>query len=127
MDGKTILDALILGIVEGVTEFIPVSSTAHLLIAGRLLGFESAGKAFEVLIQLGAIIALLSVYAARLWRMVTDLPHDRRTRRFVAGVVVAFLPSAILGVGLHRIITEVFFNSLTLIFAALIVGGLALL
>lgn len=127
MDGKTIIDALILGIVEGLTEFIPVSSTAHLLLAGRFLGFESAGKAFEVLIQLGAILALLSLYAARLWQLVTELPRERRTQRFVIGVFIAFLPAAILGVSFHRIITEVFFESLILICVALIVGGFALL
>ena len=127
MDGKTIADALILGIVEGVTEFIPVSSTAHLLLGGRLLGFESAGKAFEVLIQLGAILALLSLYAARLWQLVTELPRDRRTQLFTAGVVIAFLPAAILGVSFHWIITEIFFESLGLICVALIVGGVALL
>jgi undecaprenyl-diphosphatase len=127
MDVKTIADALILGIVEGVTEFIPVSSTAHLLLGGRVLGFESAGKAFEVLIQLGAILALLAVYAARLWHLVAELPRDRRTQRFAAGVIIAFLPAAILGVMFHRIITEVFFQSLVLICVALIVGGIALL
>lgn len=127
MDLKTILDAVVLGIVEGVTEFIPVSSTAHLLLAGRLLGFKSAHGVFEVLIQLGAILALVSVYAARLWQLVTELPRDRRTQRFALGVIVAFLPAAILGVLFHRLITEVFFRSITLICAALIVGGIALL
>jgi len=127
MDFKAIIDAIALGIVEGVTEFIPVSSTAHLLLAGRLLGFTSAGPAFEVLIQLGAIIALLSVYAARLWQLITDLPRHRQAQRFVLGVVIAFLPSAILGVVFHRLITEVFFHSITLISSALILGGIALL
>jgi len=127
MDVKTIIDAVILGIVEGVTEFIPVSSTAHLLLVGRLLGFDNAGKAFEVLIQLGAILALLSVYAARLWQMVVELPKNRRTQRFVLGVLIAFLPAAILGVALHSIITGVFFHSLWLISAALLLGGIALL
>ncbi len=127
MDFKTIVDAAILGIVEGVTEFIPVSSTAHLLLAERILGFRGTGSAFTVLIQLGAILALLSVYAARLWQMVVDLPRDRRTQRFVLGVLIAFLPAAILGVTLHGVITGVFFRSLTLISLALIVGGIALL
>jgi undecaprenyl-diphosphatase len=127
MDFKTILDAVILGIVEGVTEFIPVSSTAHLLLVGKLLGFESPGGAFEVLIQFGAILALLSVYAARLWELLRRLPTDRRTQRFTLGVVIAFLPSAALGVIFHGLITEVFFHSITLISIALIVGGIALL
>jgi undecaprenyl-diphosphatase len=127
MDPKSIIDAIGLGIVEGVTEFIPVSSTAHLLLAGRLLGFTSAGPAFEVLIQLGAIIALLAVYAARLWKILTDLPRDPKTQRFALGIIIAFLPSAILGVIFHRLITEVFFHSVTLISIALILGGLVLL
>lgn len=127
MDLKTIIDAVILGIVEGVTEFIPVSSTAHLLLVGRLLGFHSAGNAFEVLIQLGAILALLSIYAARLWHMLLALPRDRRTQRFVLGVLIAFLPSAFFGVLLHGIITGIFFESIVLICGALIVGGIILL
>ena len=127
MDFETLLDATLLGIVEGVTEFIPVSSTAHLLLAGRVLGFESAGNAFEVLIQLGAILALLSVYAARLWRMLVDLPRDPRTQRFAVGVVVAFLPAATLGVIFHDVITGVLFGSVLLISLALIVGGVALI
>jgi undecaprenyl-diphosphatase len=127
MDLKTIIDAIVLGIVEGVTEFIPVSSTAHLLLSARLLGFTSPGQAFEVLIQLGAILALLSVYAARIWQILTDLPRDRRTQRFVLGVLIAFLPAAILGVALHGIITGVFFRSLILVSLALIVGGIILL
>ncbi len=127
MDPKSIIDAIVLGVVEGVTEFVPVSSTAHLLLSARLLGFTGAGPAFEVLIQLGAILALLSVYAARLWQLLTDLPHDPNTRRFALGVIIAFIPSAILGVIFHRLITEVFFNSITLISIALILGGFVLL
>jgi undecaprenyl-diphosphatase len=127
MDVKSLLDAIVLGIVEGVTEFIPVSSTAHLLLAGRLLGFQSAGKAFEVLIQLGAILALLTVYAARLRQLLADLPRDRRTQRFAAGVIIAFLPAAILGVVFHEVITGVLFGSVTVIALALIGGGIVLI
>lgn len=127
MDAKAIIDALILGVVEGVTEFIPVSSTGHLLLAGRLLGFDNAGKAFEVLIQFGAILALLSVYAGRLWHMAASLPSDRTTQRFALGVIIAFLPAAILGVTFHDFITEVLFESVTVISVTLIVGGVVLL
>ena len=127
MDLQTIIDALILGIVEGITEFLPVSSTAHLLLVGRLLGFEDAGKAFEVLIQLGAILALLSVYAGRLWHLAVSLPSDHTSRRFVLGVFIAFLPAAILGVLLHGFITRVMFESVTLIATTLILGGIVLL
>ena len=79
MDFKTIIDAIVLGVLEGFTEFLPVSSTAHLLLAEDVLGFKSVGG-FTVLIQLGAILALLGVYAARLWQIITDLPRDRRTQ-----------------------------------------------
>src|SRR5687768_16562241 len=98
MDLLRILDALILGVVEGATEFIPVSSTGHILLAGHFLGFESTGKAFEILIQLGAILAILTVYSARLLKMARDFPRDARTRRFVLGVLIAFLPAAFFGV-----------------------------
>jgi len=127
MDLKSIIDALVLGIVEGVTEFLPVSSTAHLILVGKLLGFDNPGKAFEVLIQFGAILALLSVYAGRLWHLLVNLPSDPRTRRFAVGVIIAFLPAAIVGVLLHDFITRVLFESVTLISIMLILGGIVLL
>ncbi len=127
MDLKTVIDAIVLGVLEGFTEFLPVSSTAHLLLAESVLGFKSVSAAFTVLIQLGAILALLGVYAARLWQIVTDLPHDARTRRFVLGVVIAFLPAAFFGVLLHGIITGIFFHSLVVISLALLIGGIILL
>lgn len=127
MDHDTIIDALILGVVEGITEFLPVSSTAHLLLVGQLLGFENEGKAFEVLIQFGAILALLSVYAARLWNLAASLPTSAESRRFALGVILAFLPAAILGVAFHDYITRVLFESVTIISITLIVGGIVLL
>ena len=66
MENQTLSDALVLGLLEGLTEFIPVSSTGHILLAGHFLGFHSTGKAFEILIQLGAILAIRTVYSARL-------------------------------------------------------------
>ncbi|MGD9915301.1 MAG: undecaprenyl-diphosphate phosphatase [Rhizobiaceae bacterium] len=127
MPEQSLLDALLLGLLEGLTEFIPVSSTGHILLAGHFLGFESTGKAFEILIQLGAILAILTVYAAKLWRIVVDLPRDRRTQRFVIGVLIAFIPAAILGVLLHDFIKEVLFESPRLICTTLIIGGIVLL
>ncbi len=127
MDIKAIIDAGVLGVVEGVTEFLPVSSTAHLLLAQSVLGFKSVSGAFTILIQLGAILALLAVYAGRLWQIGVDLPSDPRTRRFVVGLVIAFLPAAILGVAFHRVITDILFHSLTVISLALLLGGIALL
>jgi len=127
MQADTIVGAVILGIIEGLTEFIPVSSTAHILLAGMALGFENPGKTFEVLIQLGAILAILAVYSGRLWTIAGSLPSDRKSRRFVVAVVVAFLPAAIVGVLGHRIIKEVLFESPMLICLALIAGGFVLL
>lgn len=127
MDGQTFFDALILGIVEGLTEFIPVSSTGHILLLGHFLGFESTGKTFEVLIQLGAILAILTVYAARLWKIAMALPSDQNARRFVFGILLAFLPAAVIGVMAHKYIKEVLFESPALICSTLLIGGIILL
>jgi len=127
MPDQTIVEALLLGILEGLTEFIPVSSTAHLLLAGHFLGFESTGKTFEVLIQLGAILAILTVYFSRLWQMLLALPSDPKTRRFVAGILLAFLPAAVIGALAHDFIKQVLFESPALICTVLIVGGVILL
>lgn len=127
MPDQTIVEALLLGILEGLTEFIPVSSTAHLLLAGHFLGFESTGKTFEVLIQLGAILAILTVYFSRLWQMLLALPSDPKTRRFVSGILLAFLPAAVIGALAHDFIKQVLFESPTLICSVLIVGGVILL
>ncbi|WP_417671677.1 undecaprenyl-diphosphate phosphatase [Roseibium sp.] len=127
MEDQTIINALILGIVEGLTEFIPVSSTGHILLLGHFLGFESTGKTFEVLIQLGAILAILSVYSARLWNLAMALPSDHASRRFVFGILLAFLPAAVIGVLAHGFIKEVLFESPALICTTLLVGGVILL
>ncbi|CAH2398854.1 undecaprenyl-diphosphate phosphatase [Mesorhizobium ventifaucium] len=127
MESQTIVEALLLGMIEGMTEFIPVSSTGHILLAGHFLGFHSTGKAFEILIQLGAILAILSVYFHRLWQMLVDLPHDRVTRHFVLGILVAFLPAAVIGALAHGFIKTVLFESPRLICIMLIIGGLVLL
>ncbi|MFZ1813173.1 MAG: undecaprenyl-diphosphate phosphatase [Rhizobiaceae bacterium] len=127
MADQTITGALILGLVEGLTEFLPVSSTGHVLLLGHFMGFKSTGKTFEVLIQLGAILAILSVYFTRLLRLAMDLPRSARARRFVLGVLLAFLPAAFAGVLLHGIIKTILFESPMLICIALIVGGVLLL
>ena len=103
MADQTIVGALILGLVEGLTEFIPVSSTGHILLLGHFIGFNSTGKTFEVLIQLGAILAILSVYFMRLINLAAALPSSARARRFVAGILLAFLPAAFAGVALVKI------------------------
>jgi undecaprenyl-diphosphatase len=118
--------AVFLGLVEGLTEFLPVSSTGHLILAGHFLGVETPGKAFEILIQLGAILAILTVYAAKLMRILADLPHDRRTQLFALSVVIAFLPAAVIGVLLHRHIKALLEYPL-LVCLTLIGGGIVLL
>lgn len=118
---------ILLGLIEGLTEFIPVSSTGHLLLAGHFLGFDSPGRAFEVLIQLGAILAILSVYMAKLLQLLVDLPRDARTRRFVLAVLVAFLPAAVIGAVAHKFIKTVLFESPWLICSTLVIGGIVLL
>lgn len=131
MSLQSIFDAVALGIVEGITEFIPVSSTAHLLLSTELLGLgDGDNKAFwdtfNVMIQLGAILAVVVVYFARLWGVLLALPSDPAARRFVISVVIAFIPSAVVGLLLHDFIKTVLFNSLSLICVVLIVGGVAL-
>jgi undecaprenyl-diphosphatase len=117
---------VILGLIEGATEFIPVSSTGHILLAGHFLGFQSPGKTFEVLIQLGAILAILSVYARKLIGLLIDLPSDPKARRFVLGVLLAFLPAAVIGAIAHGAI-KALFEVPMVICVALIVGGIVLL
>ncbi|MCL4152886.1 UNVERIFIED_CONTAM: hypothetical protein GTU68_007089, partial [Idotea baltica] len=116
MDQQTLFEAAILGLLEGVTEFLPVSSTGHILLAGHFLGFESEGKVFEVLIQFGAILAILLVYFRRLWDIAVTLP-----------ILLAFLPAALIGIFAHNIIKTVLFEAPTLICIMLVLGGFVLL
>ncbi|NMN59316.1 undecaprenyl-diphosphatase [Xanthobacter sp. SG618] len=121
------LEALVLGLLEGLTEFIPVSSTAHILLAGHFLGFESNGHTFEVLIQLGAVLAILTVYFQRFLRVAQQLPTNPGARRFVIGVLIAFLPAAVIGAAAHGFIKSVLFETPALICGTLIFGGIILL
>lgn len=123
----TTWQSVLLGIIEGLTEFIPVSSTGHLLLIEHFLGVKPDKRVFEVLIQLGAVLALLTVYAARLLQMLVDLPRDPGTRQFVLAIIVAFLPAAVIGLTLHKFIKEVLFETPLLICVSLIVGGIVLL
>jgi undecaprenyl-diphosphatase len=120
------LIALLLGLVEGLTEYLPVSSTAHLLLLGHFLGFESKGKVFEVAIQLGAVLAMLTLYFQRLWGVAKTLPHSPQSRGFVITIVIAFLPAALIGLMAHDIIKTVLFESPRLIATTLIIGGIML-
>ncbi|MCB6178108.1 undecaprenyl-diphosphate phosphatase [Rhodobacter sp. Har01] len=119
--------AAFLGLLEGLTEFIPVSSTGHLLLAGHFLGFESKGKTFEVVIQLGAILALFSVYAAKLTQLFLAARTEDSARRAIVSVLLAFLPAVVIGLLAHGFIKNVLFETPMLIAVLLILGGVVLL
>jgi undecaprenyl-diphosphatase len=122
------LAAIILGLVEGLTEFIPVSSTGHLLITSEMLGLtDDRWDTLIVLIQLGAILAVVALYFQRLWKVLMGLfGRDAAAWRFAVSVLVAFVPSAILGLLFHDFIKAVLFD-VRIVFVSLIVGGIALI
>src|ERR1700732_918992 len=121
------LTAGLLGIVEGLTESRPVSSTGHMILADALLGIEGpASKLFDIVIQLGAILAVCWVYRERLLRAAAGLMTQRTQQRFVANIIIAFLPAAVVGVLLYRIIKDVLFSP-WVVAVSLIVGGILIL
>ena len=97
MDILLLLKALILGVVEGLTEFLPISSTGHLIVLGDLLNFHSNGKVFEIAIQLGAVLAVIFEYRQRFADIIFGLGSDRKANRFVLNLAVAFVPAAVVG------------------------------
>lgn len=120
--------AVILGVIEGLTEFIPVSSTAMLLLSKKALGLtDPFWDTFCVLIQLGAIMAVVVLYFKRLWSIAVLIPTAPRARTFVLSILVAFVPAGVVGVLLHDTIKGVFFESTPLICSMLIIGGVVLL
>lgn len=122
-----ILDAVTLGLVEGLTEFLPVSSTGHLILLVDLLQFNGPpGRVFEIVIQLGAILAIMCLYWRKLWNVAVNLPSSRASQLFVANILIAFLPAMILGALFHDYIKEVLFSP-RVVCIALIVGGIVLL
>lgn len=122
------LAAVILGVVEGLTEFIPVSSTGHLLLTKTALGLtDPSWDSFVVLIQLGAILAVVALYFRRLWTVLIGLPTRQDARRFALSVLIAFLPAVIFGFLLYDFIKQVLFESPALICWSLVVGGFGLL
>lgn len=121
-----IFKAMILGVVEGITEFLPVSSTGHLILAGNLLGFAGdKAKTFEIFIQLGAILAVVWMYRERVLSSIKGI-GTKRTNQFLLNLLIAFLPAAFLGLLTHSLIKHYLFNPLTVAFA-LISGGIAIL
>ena len=123
----TTLTAALLGLLEGLTEFLPVSSTGHLLLAGHFLGFDSKGRTFEVVIQMGAILALFSVYAALITRLLLRARHEDAARRTLVSLLLAFLPAVVVGVLAHGFVKTVLFETPMLIAIMLILGGIVLL
>ena len=118
--------AILLGIVEGLTEFLPISSTGHLIVAGHAVGFVGKrAETFEVFIQLGAILAVVWEYRERIIGWVVSLPRDKGTQRFAVALAVAFLPAALLGLAIHDFISEHLFSPVTVGWA-LIVGAIAI-
>ena len=127
MDHPTVLVALILGIVEGLTEFLPISSTGHLIVAGSLLGYTGErAKMFEIVIQAGAILAVCWEYRTRLFRVVAGLPNSPDARRFAVNLVLAFLPAAVLGLLFSKIIKRYLFAPIP-VALAFIVGAFIIL
>jgi undecaprenyl-diphosphatase len=119
--------ALLLGIVEGLTEFLPISSTGHLIVAGSLLGYTGEqAKVFEIVIQAGAILAVCWEFRARLSRVVQGLFRDPRADRFVVNLVIGFLPAALLGLLLGRYIKESLFSPIP-VAVAFVAGALVIL
>jgi undecaprenyl-diphosphatase len=120
--------AVILGVIEGLTEFIPVSSTGMMLLAKKAMGLpDGFWDTFAVMIQLGAILAVVVLYFGKLWDQVVRLPSDPAARRFALSLIVAFLPSVVLGLLLHDFIKAVLFDSPQVQCISLIVGGIVLL
>jgi len=128
MDFILLLKALLLGVVEGLTEFLPISSTGHLIVVGELIEFlgQPMRSVFQVAIQLGAILAVCWLYRARLWRVVVGLPHDPAAQRFTFNLFIAFLPAAIFGLLFYKLIKSVLFAPVP-VAIALVAGGLVIL
>jgi undecaprenyl-diphosphatase len=129
MDTLAAAQAAIIGLVEGLTEFLPISSTGHIIVAERALRFADRGEVFAVVIQLGAILAVCWYYRTRLWKVLRDLPSDAATRRFAASVFVAFLPAAVVGLLVNKWLEEHVFagNATAVIAATTAVGGFIIL
>jgi undecaprenyl-diphosphatase len=127
MDLWVAVQSLILGIVEGITEFLPISSTGHQIIVADLIGFSGErAMAFNIIIQLGAILAVVWEFRRKIIEVVLGLPREAEARRFTSNLLIAFMPAVILGVAFADLIHQYLFNPIT-VAAALIVGGVIML
>ncbi|MCB2359162.1 undecaprenyl-diphosphate phosphatase [Clostridium estertheticum] len=122
-----IFKSIIMGIVEGITEFLPISSTGHMIIVGHFINFTGAfATLFEIVIQLGAILAIVVLYRAKLWDSLKNLTPGKSGFKLLTNVIVAFMPSAVLGFILHKKIEAVLFGPVPVL-VALIVGGILMI
>ena len=125
-----IITSIILGIVEGLSEFLPISSTAHLLVTENLLGLDDSWEAFTVVIQLGAVLAVVAIYFQTFWKALIGLPSSADARRFALGIIIALLPSVIAGLALKKFLDRVLLNpavAMPFIAACWIAGGIIIL
>lgn len=122
--------SIVLGIVEGLSEFLPISSTAHLLVTERLLGLDDSWEAFTVVIQLGAVLAVVAIYFQTFWKALIELPSSAEARRFAFGIILALLPSVVAGLVFKKILDRVLLNpavAMPFIAACWIIGGIIIL
>lgn len=127
MDTALLIKAAIMGVVEGLTEFLPISSTGHLILAGSLLNFTGAtAKVFEIAIQTGAIFAVIIVYWQRIRETISGLPSQARAQKFSVNVAIAFVPAVVLGLLLGKMIKEHMFTP-SVVATAFILGGFVIL
>jgi undecaprenyl-diphosphatase len=127
MDIAALLSALAMGVLEGLTEFLPISSTGHLILLGSLIGFEGPpGKVFEISIQLGAILAVVWYFRDTLLGLLAGMWQPGRARYYVINLMLAFLPAMVIGLTLHKTITEALFNP-WVVSVTLILGGVAII
>lgn len=127
MDFWTAMQAVILGIVEGLTEFLPISSTGHQIIVADLINFGGErAMAFNIIIQLGAILAVVWEFRRKIFEVVVGLPRQAKAQRFTANLLIAFMPAVVLGVMFADLIHQYLFNPIT-VAAALVIGGVIML
>jgi undecaprenyl-diphosphatase len=127
MDIELLIKAVVMGVVEGLTEFLPISSTGHLILAGALLGFDDdKAKVFDIAIQTGAIFAVIWVYWQKLWQTVTALPTQVQARRLALNVLIGFVPAVVLGLLLGKAIKAHLFTP-TVVASTFILGGFIIL
>lgn len=127
MTPEELLAGIVLGLVEGITEFLPISSTGHLIVAGHWIGFDGErAKTFEIFIQLGAILAIVWLYRARFREVTRTVAREPASRRFVTNLLLGFLPAALVGVSIHHLIKSRLFTP-EVVAAAFIAGGVLIL